>query len=121
MEEFDDAKVGDKVWDFFRGRGKIIVVTEDTITVEFEEIGHSNLSIWKTGKQRSHEINQRLFHDEVKIDPPERPKEKCGACELLMEYENLEKSVWVKTSRFLLDQQHTCSVTIEGGASGSTI
>ena len=74
---FKDAKVGDKVWSVQEGWGEISQVDlgcEWPVMVEFQK-----------GRQRTYAFDGReypdhqhptLFWDEVKIDPPPRPKRK---------------------------------------------
>lgn len=70
---FEDAKVGNKVWDFIDGWGKVIAIeklNEYPLNVEFIN-GHYR-SYDFHGKAITDE-RQRLFWDEIKFEVPEKP------------------------------------------------
>ena len=110
MPQFDDAKVGDKVWSVANGWGKITGVdNSDNYPIEVTYDNENWASYKSDGREFSSEPNPTLFWDEVKIVPPERPKEKCEACERLA---MLDEQVWHPTLlnilNFFLNQHHTC-------------
>lgn len=133
MAQFDDAKVGTRLWSIQYGWGDIEKCNnrEFPIKVRFEKGGAVMYTL--EGKEFSDDINPTLFWSEVKIDPPERPledcpncvgkicedyacclncgykkpkepKEKCKACEKL----NQDDFDWYREIKFLLNQHHTC-------------
>jgi len=73
MSNFKNVKIGDKVWDFIYGYGKVIDIENDSlypIVVKFKNfIGLFN----KNGIKINFE-NQTLFWDEIKFEIPKRPK-----------------------------------------------
>lgn len=73
MEDFKDAKVGDKVWSFRNGWGVIDYVDAEeelALRVDFKDVRN-----WYDLKGREHALsNQVLFWDEIKYEIPERPK-----------------------------------------------
>lgn len=74
--DFSGAKVGDRVWDYLYGWGEIIDVNPSNdypIRAEFK--GHT-ASYTLSGFFSRDYMNPSLFHDEVKITPPPRPKRK---------------------------------------------
>lgn len=85
MAQFDDAKVGTRLWSEGKGWGKIIEDdgTRLTFKIKFELLKVNWDTAWftKEGVEEG-DINPTLFWDEVKIVPPERPKEvsKCSSC-----------------------------------------
>ncbi len=78
---FSDAKVkiGNKVWDASKGWGEVIETDEgDTLNlkVKFKDCKAYRDTAWFTNEGVKEDgLLQTLFHDEVKIVPPERPKE----------------------------------------------
>ena len=142
MATFSDCKVGDRVWDLRFGWGKVISTNfcdDWPLEVEFEGInrGSTRRSYSYGGKEYESFSNPTLFWSEVKIVPPERPKEhicdflpaldstheweecycglargykpkeKCEACERLEKYSS--PVLESNDIRFLLNQHHTCS------------
>lgn len=77
MAQFDDAKVGDRVWGIDCGLGTIDQIFpsgEYPVVVDFD-LPMRCASYTFDGLRRGNDINPTLFWDEVKIVPPERPKE----------------------------------------------
>jgi hypothetical protein len=79
MAIFDDAKIREKVWDYNYGWGEIIVVdrSDTPIKVLFK---YKDKEAWFDSKGVECDSSRptrtpTLFWDEVKIVPPERPKE----------------------------------------------
>jgi hypothetical protein len=75
---FENAKVGDKVWDFVYGWGEVIEldVSEmfDTIRVSFKPFGYSEKEvIYYTTGSISFNNPQTLFWDEIKFEVPVQP------------------------------------------------
>jgi len=108
---FDDAKAGDRVWDFALGHGTIESIKKDTrypIEVAFEE--HNGFESFTLHGERTPLCNPTLFWDEVKIVPPERPKEKCEACYRIKITKEGEVYNGYQNDLFLLShpQHHTC-------------
>ena len=69
MTTFEDAKVGDKVWDLFHNRWSTIgaIVEEDNFPIKTEITSYTMKgSTIKNG-------GRTLFWDEVIITPPEKP------------------------------------------------
>lgn len=67
-------KIGDRLWDFEYGWGNVTEINkhhEYQIGVNFK-YGH-RLTYTISGKNIK-EMNQTLFYDEIKFDPPPRPK-----------------------------------------------
>lgn len=81
MAQFDDAKIGDRVWHIQFGWGEIILAgmpdptgVRGHIKAKFEK-EEEDRYFWLDGKRFTSDKSPTLFWDEVKIDPPERPKE----------------------------------------------
>ena len=75
MTYFDGIKVGDRVWDFERGFGKVVAIWSDSFTVQFENYGHLGRTYTFDGvKYECYKCRQSLFWDEVKFEIPQRPK-----------------------------------------------
>lgn len=71
---FENAKVGDKVWDFIYGWGNIINVIEDSPFPIMADFGNGRtISYEFDGKSYDTDINPRLFWDEIKFEIPEKP------------------------------------------------
>lgn len=134
MAQFDDAKVGDKVWDVRWGWGKIKCRTGLRFDVLFNN--GQRFSFWVDGKYSTEDASPTLFWDEVKIVAPEKPhkhnfniavrladerwfeckcgarlmpkeEEKCEACELMVQMGS--KSMQV-IAQYVINhtQHHTC-------------
>ena len=74
---FKDAKVGDKVWSVQEGWGEISQIAPTSawpVRVEFPN-KNSNSYTFDGKEYECHDL-PTLFWDEVKIDPPPRPKRK---------------------------------------------
>ncbi len=79
MAYFDEIKVGDKVWDFIYGQGKVYNIDDD-IDAESYVIDVK----FKSGLKESYNLNgrrftcpscnQSLFWDKINFDIPEKPK-----------------------------------------------
>lgn len=71
---FENAKIGDRVWDFSYGWGNIISVTKGypfPIGVNFS---NGKTFYYKfNGNYNDTDINPRLFWDEIKFEIPEKP------------------------------------------------
>jgi hypothetical protein len=66
---FENARIGDKVWDFNYGWGVIAFKSASTIDVNFRSLTLTySLAGWERGKRRT------LFWDEIKFTAPPRPK-----------------------------------------------
>lgn len=108
MAQFSDAKVGDRVWSIKDGWGKIYQIDHPIgfpIAVDFEN--ESSRVFTTEGKETNDNLNPTLFWDEVKIVPPERPKERCEACEIKERVED-RGGLLKEALFFLLNQHHTC-------------
>jgi hypothetical protein len=134
MAQFEDAKVGDRVWSLRYGWGE---VSEENVSDVVTTMFNGEEKCWFTnGKRLSSDLNPTLFWDEVKIISPERPKEheckyekvnaehcicgnfklisyqrpkeECEACEFLNENRD-----WSDLLTFLLNQHHTCEKKVK--------
>lgn len=71
---FENAKVGDKVWDIIYGWGNIISVIKDYPFPIMVEFGNGKRTSYKfNGKYNDTDVNPVLFWNEIKIDIPEKP------------------------------------------------
>ena len=128
MAQFDDAKAGDRVWSSGWGWGNICKISPDSTYPLIVQFSRSRFTFTIEGRISVEHINPTLFWDEVKIVPPERPKEtitvlkqcltcghheevdlkkeKCEACERINDYARTPdcngQIFW------LLGQHHTC-------------
>jgi hypothetical protein len=69
---FEDAKVGDRVWSFVRGWGKIVSVDHSIvhpIVAMFPKYGVKAYDL--DGKYYDDDINPELYWDEVRLESPE--------------------------------------------------
>jgi hypothetical protein len=75
---FEDAQVGDRVWDFRYGFGEIATVDPSNnypLKVKFP-CANGAMTYTLDGKHYSNEAFLSLFWDEIKFDIPPRPKRK---------------------------------------------
>lgn len=71
---FRDAKVGDRVWDFLYGYGKVVEVNKDELWVEFQSLYFGKKRVYTfDGILRGVGLPQTLFWNEVKLEIPEKP------------------------------------------------
>ncbi len=75
---FENARVGDKVWDFVYGWGEVIELDvselSDTVVVLFKPFGYSEKRvIYYTAGSISFNNPQTLFWDEIKFEAPVQP------------------------------------------------
>lgn len=117
MAMFDEAKAGTKLWSFHDGWGTVIVnqghVHGKALDMQFNG---AREQFTLEGKYFAGELNPTLFWDEVKIIPPEKPKEECEACRGLEAMFNNDQAfgiddmtpILVDFMMFLLNQHHTC-------------
>lgn len=116
MAQFDEAKVGQKVWNLQRGWGFIKKLENSTypVTIEYEhKKGIFDSFSWE-GKEKITDLNPTLFWSEVSIDLPERPKEECLCCGYLKTLEHINLDPWLLDAiLFLLSQHHSCEKRIK--------
>ena len=68
---FKNAQVGDRVWDFLYGYGKVLEVDKDELWVEFESLRIGKKRVYTfDGKLRRVGYPQTLFWDKIKFDMP---------------------------------------------------
>jgi hypothetical protein len=75
---FEDAQVGDRVWDFRYGFGEIILIAQSKnypLRVKFPYVDGA-MTYTLDGKHYSNEAFLSLFWDEIKFDIPPSPKRK---------------------------------------------
>ena len=76
MAQFDDAKVGDRVWDYMNGWADIDQISSENghpIRVKYSGGGYNWYNF--KGERQGCSGSPTLFWSEVKIVAPERPKE----------------------------------------------
>lgn len=74
---FENAIVGDRVWDFGAGWGKIDsmpLFPEDYMRVEFHNAIASRYEAYNLNGVNIYDQKQTLFWDEIKFEAPPRPK-----------------------------------------------
>lgn len=68
---FRDAKVGDRVWDFLYGYGKVVEVNKDELWVEFKSLYLDKKRVYTfDGILGGVGYPQTLFWDKIKFDMP---------------------------------------------------
>lgn len=71
---FKDAKVGDRVWDFLYGYGKVLEVDKNELWVEFESLCIDKKRVYIfDGELKGVGYPQTLFWDEIKFEIPKKP------------------------------------------------
>lgn len=71
---FENAKIGDKVWNIRKGWGIITYIeTNSTFAINVEFKDGSDIWFLKDGKEFYDDINPTLFWNEIKVDMPEKP------------------------------------------------
>lgn len=86
VPDFSEAKIGDKVFALDLGWGEVVSLYAGGLVVEFE--GRFAQLYLVDGRECEEDINQMLYWDEVKIEPPARPKK--PAPKYLVKYRNCD-------------------------------
>lgn len=76
--DFQNVKIGDRVWDFIHGWGFVDSVTEDSFIVHFgQNLFKIDFGYFKRNARSTLISGPRtLFWDEVKIIPPPKPRKR---------------------------------------------
>ncbi len=82
---FRESKVGDRVWDFEKGWGRIIKIDTNSIHPLAVKFNECDITLYTfDGKSFVTNINPSLFWDEIKYEIPKKP------FDLKVEFEKLE-------------------------------
>jgi len=74
MAYFDGIEVGEKVWDFVFGDGKVVELTEDVFIVDFTNNSHTETYYCDGKRCYCDKCNQTLFWSEINFKTPKRPE-----------------------------------------------
>ena len=91
MTTFENAKVGDEVFDIKHGWGaisKIYPKNMRPVTIQFPKYDRSYMF---SGKYSETDVNQVLFWDEVVITPPQKPLPKLEVDTKVLVWDSVQK------------------------------
>lgn len=83
MNDFRNAKTGDRIWHITKGWGNITMPLDnnffpDKIYTSFTgnngNTFYSNLAFFADGRVNKEDLNPSIFWNEIKIVPPDKPK-----------------------------------------------
>jgi hypothetical protein len=70
---FENARIGDRVWDILRGWGEVSSVTNDGYYTIAAEFGNGQESTYTVDGREYEDTPQTLFWDEIKFEAPVQP------------------------------------------------
>lgn len=73
---FENAKVGDRVWDYYYKCGKVRELKQDILIVDFKLPYGARIFSYLGHEQGYFKGVRTLFWDEIKFETPPRPKRK---------------------------------------------
>ena len=92
MAYFDGVKVGDRVWDFKYGWGRILYIDEDALAkslkVTFDRWDRDEFIWYTLDGKADRDFNQTLFWDKVEFEIPKPPKIELGENKYLIDLDD---------------------------------